>query len=68
MRTIPSISENFSKQVNELIAQHSKAVSEGSATSFEDYKRRCGEIAGLRRALLVYGDIIKAYVSKDYED
>lgn len=65
---LPYVAEEFAKLVHAAIEKHTKHLSEGKADSMEDYKRRCGEIAGLRRALDIYGEILKAHVEQAHDD
>jgi hypothetical protein len=53
------------EQVDEKVAQLKEHLSEGKATSFEEYKRLCGEIRGL---LLARGYIIDLQQKMEYSD
>jgi len=53
------------QQTDEKIAQLKDHLSEGKATSFEEYKRLCGEIRGL---LLARGYIIDLQQKMEYSD
>jgi hypothetical protein len=53
------------EQVDEKVAQLKEHLSEGKATSFEEYKRLCGEIRGL---LLARGYITDLQQKMEYSD
>ena len=53
------------QQTDEKVAQIKDHLSEGKATSFEEYKRLCGEIRGL---LLARGYIIDLQQKMEYSD
>ena len=53
------------QQTDEKVAQLKDHLSEGKATSFEEYKRLCGEIRGL---LLARGYIIDLQQKMEYSD
>ena len=53
------------QQTDEKVAQLKDHLSEGKATSFEEYKRLCGEIRGL---LLARGYVIDLQQKLEYSD
>jgi hypothetical protein len=53
------------EQTDEKVAQLKEHLSEGKASSFEEYKRLCGEIRGL---LLARGYIIDLQQKVEYSD
>ena len=53
------------KQTDEKVAQLKEHLAEGKATSFEEYKRLCGEIRGL---LLARGYVIDLQQKMEYSD
>lgn len=53
------------KQLDEKIEQLSEYVSSGNATSYEEYKRLCGEIRGLLIARGYTLDLKKRMESSD---
>lgn len=48
------------EQIDELIDNKSSALTTGMSPDFADYKYRCGEIAGLRTALEMMAEIVRA--------
>lgn len=57
--------EAITAQTDEKVAQLKDYLAEGKATSFEDYKRLCGEIRGL---LLARGYVIDLQQKMEYSD
>jgi hypothetical protein len=53
------------QQTDEKVAQLKEHLAEGKASSFEEYKRLCGEIRGL---LLARGYIIDLQQKMEYSD
>lgn len=53
------------KQTDEKVAQLKDHLAEGKASSFEEYKRLCGEIRGL---LLARGYIVDLQQKMEYSD
>jgi len=60
--------ELFDLFINKIKTDISKLkdyVSEGKCKDFEDYKRICGEINGLKSAIYSFNDIIKKYIKEE---
>ena len=53
------------QQTDEKVAQLKEHLAEGKASSFEEYKRLCGEIRGL---LLARGYVIDLQQKLEYSD
>lgn len=48
------------KQLTDEIDAKGEQIAHGLAADFADYRYRCGEIAGMRTALGMLGEIIKS--------
>lgn len=53
------------KEIDEKVQQLSEYVSSGNATSYEEYKRTCGEIRGLLTARSYAADLKKRMENSD---
>lgn len=56
---------DYRAAILEEIAKNERELGEGKANSFEEYKRRVGLIAGLRKAHDVFNDTLKTYIEED---
>lgn len=56
---------DYRTSLQEEIAKNERELGEGKADSFEEYKRRVGLIAGLRKAQDVFNDTLKNYIEED---
>lgn len=51
--------EDYLAAVNARIEREGKLIVEGAAPTLEDYKRRCGIIAGLRTSLGILQELLE---------
>ena len=56
--------DDFTDRLELLIADETRFVAAGRAETFEEYRMRCGRIAGHRRAL----DEYRAFIDKQRHD
>lgn len=54
--------------INDEIEKIANSLANGTAGNFEDYKRQCGKIQGLRQSLAIVDDAIDLYVNDEDED
>jgi len=54
--------------INDEIAKIANSLANGSAGSFDDYKKQCGRIQGLRQSLAIVDDAIELYVNDEDDD
>lgn len=50
---------DYAAEVQKRISEEKEALSRGAATSYEEYARRCGKIAGMALALDILKDVFK---------
>lgn len=51
----------YRKAVHEQMTAAADFVAAGKCASFEDYRAKCGEISGLKRALDSFTDVVKRH-------
>lgn len=59
--------DDYRASLREEIARNERELGEGKADSFEEYRRRVGLIAGLRKAQDVFNNTLKNYIEDDDE-
>lgn len=58
---IHDLAEDFTRTVTKKVREREELISQGKAQSFDDYRERCGRIAGLKEALELFNDVVKRH-------
>lgn len=55
------VARHYIREIDKRIRSASDALGDGQASSFEDYRRRAGEISALKQARALFLDTLKAF-------
>lgn len=59
------IIQDIQHRIDKEIVKIAESLASGSAGSFDEYKKQCGRIAGLKESLRLINDSIDKYVNDD---
>ena len=58
----------FEYKVTEQIDEIGKFVISGKCATYDEYKKKCGEIEGLKKSVTIMVDVLKNYLDEDETD
>lgn len=58
---IAVLHEQYTKAIRDAIREKEVFIGAGKAESFEMYRNKCGEVAGLKKALDLFNDVVKRH-------
>lgn len=65
---IGHLEEGYYKLLRDAVEKRAEYISAGKCQSHEEYKSKCGEIAGLKEALGIFKDVVKSHGEIDDDD